>query len=195
MTLDPSTHLVFVDIETTGLEPKTCAPLEIGMAIVDHDLFVVDRKTYLVHRTSLGRWKDVPVEQFVHAMHHESGLWEDLDKGLPYVDDYADEVVDSLLHEWLVQHFGYQVGKTVIAGNSVQFDRKFLEAYFPVTNAFLHYRQVDQSGLREFCKRVLGAQYEWKLPKDRKLHRVNPDLDDSIALARFHRDLLVHTGG
>ncbi len=84
-------------------------------------------------------------------------------------------------------------GKDPMAGSNVQFDRSILLHHFfqgdmeDMQKRF-HYRNIDVSSTKESVKR-------WSpdiniLDFKRNLHRVTPDLEDSIAEMRYYQNMI-----
>jgi oligoribonuclease len=75
-------------------------------------------------------------------------------------------------------------GCSPLCGNSVWQDRRFLEKYMPRVNAFLHYRNIDVSSIKELVKRWYPH-----LPifKKQKTHLALRDIKESIAELRYYR--------
>ena len=76
-----------------------------------------------------------------------------------------------------------------LCGNSIGTDRRFLAAYLPDIEEYLHYRSVDVSSIKELVRRwypdVL-AQRGWKAGT----HRALDDIRESLAELRLYRELV-----
>src|SRR5262249_27338983 len=145
--------------EMTGLDPATCAIVEIATIVTDDNLDVVAEGPCLViHQTD-----EVlsTMSQFVRDLHARSGL---LDRIRASSVSLADATAATLA--FVETHC--QKGQSVLAGNSVWKDRQFLERYMPEVVAFLHYRLVDVSTLKELVRRWYPAALP---PKKREVHR------------------------
>lgn len=179
-------RLIWVDLETTGLDPKKEVPLEIGFTITDLDLNILDTFHALI-------WEDYfekvigQCDPFVEQMHATSGLLvEARDQGRP-----LDSAV-TRLEDWLTE---VGVDKSdgdgePLCGSSVQFDRGWMEEWFPDQVARFSYRNIDISSVKELCKRYNPLMYA-KIKEDlepMKLHRALPDLKDTIAEFEWYRD-------
>ena len=76
-------------------------------------------------------------------------------------------------------------GTAPLAGNTVHQDRRFMARYMPALDAYLHYRIVDVSTLKELAKRwrpeaMKGFTKEGK-------HEALADVYDSIAELKHYR--------
>jgi oligoribonuclease len=149
-------RLVFLDLETTGLEPEQDAILEIGMVVCDI------RESF----APLAEWS-VPVKtkpatlammsDFVRGMHQMSGVLVALEGGVSLRE--AESAAAHFLNE---QNFTY--GTVTMAGYGPHFDRAFLKKHMPTLHNFFDYRMVDVSTLRGLVRRL-----------------VDPDIDSHIA--------------
>lgn len=163
-TEKPDHYFVFLDLETTGLNPKRDSILEIGMVVVSADR-VCDQDTPLDVFHSLVGAEIVPsyIADEVVKMHTESGLWLDVIRaGRKSVKEIEDEALD-FLHE----HCGD--AKLTLAGFGVHFDLAFLRGYMPRLAAEFHYRLADVSA----AYTVLGIERP-KTEGDAR-HRAVPD--------------------
>ncbi len=171
------TPLVWVDVETTGLDPHTDSLLEVGLAITDADLNVtgVISRVIAPTRKLLEHADDV-----VREMHHKSGLADDLRDGWAL----ALREVEPELVAWL----GTKVvpREAPMCGSSVGFDRAFLAEHMPSLAGLFHYRSIDVSTVKELVERWYPDGPV--APEKVGLHRALPDIQDSIGLLRFYRE-------
>ncbi len=79
-----------------------------------------------------------------------------------------------------------------LCGNSIGTDRRFLTAYLPEIEEYLHYRSVDVSSIKELVRRwypdVL-AQRGWKAGT----HRALDDIRESVSELQLYRELVFST--
>jgi oligoribonuclease len=175
---------LFLDLETTGLDPKSDFPLEIAAALcdpkdLDRPIFQVCSVIAFEPHVFKHRLDDNPV---VLDMHTKNGLLERLKD--PTGTSSVQEV-DKFL-SWLLSNAG--AFPIVLAGNSVHFDRGFLKEWFPKTEALLHYRHLDVSVFKVMAK-------EWApelVVKGTNAHRALPDVLESIAELKRWRDTMGH---
>jgi oligoribonuclease len=174
--------LVWVDIETTGLDPKTDAILEIACVITDGDLR--DRSTAFSMITDAARDRAFSsMHPRVQDMHLASGLW-----GASLTSKYAPDDACAMLAEYISNRIpdGY---RPPLAGSSVHFDRAFLGEHAPLALERLHYRNLDVSSVREAVLRFWPQVGEPREPA----HRALADVRASIALLAYYRDALAPT--
>ena len=171
--------LAWMDLEMTGLDPTTDRIVEIATLITDDDLNIVaEGPDLVVHQPpeALASMADVVV-----AMHTRSGLLAEIESSTISLDE-AGAATLAFLQEHI------PTARTVpLCGNSIGTDRRFLLAYLPDIEEFLHYRSVDVSSIKEVLKRwnpsLLGAA-----PKKAEGHRALDDIRESVAELRYYRD-------
>jgi oligoribonuclease len=175
--------LVWVDLETTGLEPKSHRVLEMAMVITDYALVVIDEFSRVIkqpHRPAVGFRSAMPPE--VLLMHQKSGLIDEV------VDArYTIDVVESEMRvfmEAIVGPADPNIRKRpLMAGSSVHFDRSFLEIHMPELIGHFHYRNFDATSFGEAAR--LWFPNEFVEPEKQRLHRALPDLHDTLAELRY----------
>jgi oligoribonuclease len=74
-----------------------------------------------------------------------------------------------------------------LCGNSIGVDRRFLDRHLPELDAYLHYRNIDVSSVKELCRRWYPETYKQR-PEKAETHRALDDVRESIAELRFYRD-------
>lgn len=158
-------RLVWLDVETTGLDSETDRILEIGVVVTDEELNEVgDPLVLTVHQEEyvLERMND-----WCKETHGQSGL-VDAVRGA----SLRTGEVESNLIVWL-KGMGFEPKSAVIAGYSIHFDRRFIARRMPDLHEFLHHRLFDVSTLR-------GAVARW-FPEEhpvRQLAERSRDHDD-----------------
>lgn len=177
---DPKAPLIFVDLETTGLDEHKGFPLEIALVAVDPDsLAIIDSYTSVVatvegHKHLLA----LPVDDYIYEMHQESGLLAAVRDSEPFATPGA--AVQGAIR-WLKRHT--QAGASSLGGNSPHFDRRWIQHHWPELNAWFHRRNIDVSTLRQ-----LWAVWDLPpFPKPPVAHRALDDLFDCVAELRHYR--------
>ena len=93
--------LVWMDLEMTGLEPARHVIVEIATIITDDQLEIVAEGPDLVihaHDKILERMND-----YVHEMHHRSGLLDEVRKSTITIEDAENQTLDFLwIHPFLI---------------------------------------------------------------------------------------------
>lgn len=187
-------HLIWIDLETTGLSAKKDMPLELGLAITDKWGDISAQHKWLVYEDTLafkkamGRGYAHPV---VGSMHEKSGLWDDLVERQAFALTRSN--LDGVADSWLGDH-GVVKGKLAMAGSSIgSLDRPFVLEHFPLLNERFSYRNVDISSIKELCRRLNPRIFE-KMPEvtgynpTKVSHRVLGDIWDSIVEYKYYVD-------
>jgi oligoribonuclease len=171
-------RLVWIDCEMTGLDLARDALIEIACLVTDGDLTVLDDGIDLVIKP--------PAESIdqmlavVREMHTASGLLGELASGVTLA-----EAQDQVL--------GYVRGhiaeprKVPLCGNSIATDRSFIARDMPALDAYLHYRMVDVSSIKELARRWYPRVYFASPPKHGG-HRALADIKESIQELRYYRE-------
>jgi oligoribonuclease len=163
-------------MEMSGLDPSTCAILEIAVLVTDGDLgLIAEGPDLVVHQPdavldAMDEW---------NTTHHgQSGLAERVKASAISVEEAEDQVLS-----FLRQHA--KEGQSPLCGNSVHMDRAFLAAYMPRLHDFVHYRNVDVSTVKELVKRWYPGL---ELPKKLQAHRAMSDIMESIEELKYYRE-------
>jgi len=170
------TPLVWVDMEMSGLVPDRDRILEVALVVTDAQLNVVaEAPVYVVHQSdevldAMDSWNK--------STHGKSGLVDRV-----RASTFTEAEVEARLVEFLKPIVPER--SAPLCGNTVHQDRRFMVRYMPLFDAYLHYRIVDVSTLKELAKRwrpeVLAG-----LTKEGK-HEALADVQESIEELRHYR--------
>jgi oligoribonuclease len=177
-------HLIWIDLEMTGLDPQSDSILEIATIVTDADLEVVAEGPEFAIHHPLARLQ--AMDEWNRTQHAKSGLWQ---RVLDSTVDLAAAEAATLA--FLAQHV--PAGKSPICGNSICQDRRFLVRLMPRLEAYFHYRNLDVSTVKELARRwapAIGAGFR----KESK-HTALSDIHDSIAELRHYRGFMGPLGG
>jgi oligoribonuclease len=137
-------HLIWLDMEMTGLDPERERIIELAMIVTGSDLeTVAESPVWVVHQP----------ESLLDAMdawnkgtHGRSGLIERVRAST--LDEAAVEAAAlSFVRQYAAQ------GASPMCGNTIGQDRRFMVRYMPSLEAWFHYRSIDVSTLKELCRR------------------------------------------
>ncbi len=173
-------RLVWIDCEMTGLDLTRDALIEIACLVTDGELNVVDAGVDLVIKPppeALDQMADV-----VRQMHTTSGLLSELAAGITLAE--AQEQVLGY-----VRRFVAEPRRVPLCGNSIATDRTFIARDMPDLDAFLHYRMVDVSSIKELARRWYPRAYFASPPKHGG-HRALADIKESIQELRYYREAI-----
>ncbi len=178
MVLFVNDRLVWIDCEMTGLDLSADALIEVAALVTDSELNVLGDGVDVVIRPSDGALQQM--NDVVRTMHTDSGLLEELSTGTTLADAEAQVLA------YLRQHVNEGV-RPPLAGNSVGTDRGFLARDMGELDAFLHYRIVDVSSIKELARRWYPRAY-FNAPAKSGNHRALADIRESIEELRYYRD-------
>jgi oligoribonuclease len=176
-----SDYLVWIDCEMTGLDLQVDELCEIAVVITDEQLVPVDTGLQIVIRPSTTALAHM--NEFVTAMHTESGLIEELSSGVEVAA--AEAQVLEYVKRWVPTE-----RTAPLAGNSIGTDRMFLLKQMPSLESHLHYRNVDVSSLKELARRWYPRTY-FNMPKKNGGHRALADILESIHELRYYRETIL----
>ena len=170
-------HLIWIDMEMTGLSPERDRILEVALIVTDANLATVARgPVWVVHQDdavldAMDSWNQ--------GTHGKSGL---IDKVKASTLDESQVEAQALA--FLAPHVGAKLSP--MCGNSICQDRRFLARWMPKLEDFFHYRNLDVSTLKELVRR-------WKpdlmkgIPKEGK-HEALADVLESIEELAYYRE-------
>jgi oligoribonuclease len=170
-------RLIWIDCEMTGLDYVSDALIEIACVVTDFDLNPLGEGIDLVIKPPVEALAQM--DEFVRSMHERSGLLTALDSGITLSD--AEEQVLA----YIGQHCAER-SRPPLAGNTVATDRAFIARDMPALDAFLHYRIVDVSSIKELSRRWFPRVY-FAAPAKRGNHRALADILESIEELRYYR--------
>src|SRR5690606_37849792 len=131
--MDKKHHLIWIDLEMTGLSPDTDRIIEIATIITNTDLQVVaEGPVMAIHQP-----KHVmdAMDDWNQRHHGANGLIERV-KYSPYDEAAAEKITLNFLSQYCDPR------SSPMCGNSICQDRRFLARYMPSLEAFFHYRNL-----------------------------------------------------
>jgi oligoribonuclease len=177
-TIRPSDdHLIWVDMEMSGLDPESNRILEVAVVVTDGQLNVVAQGPVLVihqtdeHMATMDAWNQ--------GTHGRSGLTEKVKQSTLTEAQGEVQIVEFL--KTVVP-----AGKSPMCGNTIHQDRRFMARYMPTLEAYFHYRNLDVSTIKELCRRWRPEVYKGFEKKG--AHTALADILESIEELRYYRD-------
>jgi len=179
MPSSPNGHLIWIDLEMTGLDPDHDSILEIASVITDGDLNLLAEGPVLAIAHTEERLN--AMDDWNRNQHRTSGLWQRvLEEGVAMADAEARTL--AFLGEWVKPQ------QSPICGNSICQDRRFLYRQMPTLERFFHYRNLDVSTLKELARR--WAPEVLAEVQKKSAHTALSDIHDSIEELRHYRQHL-----
>jgi oligoribonuclease len=171
------THLVWIDMEMSGLDPEANCILEVALVVTDKDLAVMEEGPVLVVHQSDAVLD--AMDNWNRSTHAKSGL---VDRVKASALTEAD--VEAGMLAFMKGHVPARTSP--MCGNSICQDRRFLARYMPQMEAYFHYRNLDVSTLKELAGRWRPALKDG-FKKENK-HTALADIYESIAELRYYRE-------
>lgn len=172
-------RLIWVDMEMTGLDPDKERIIEVALIVTDSALDVVaEADDIVIHQdesllAAMDTW---------NTEHHTASGLVDRVRASSIDEGEAEQTLLRFLAEHTPE------GVCPLAGNSVHQDRRFIRRYMPRLDAWLHYRHVDVSTVKELVGRWYPEAFK-KRPTKSSAHRALDDIRESIEELRFYRTI------
>ena len=160
----------------TGLDPDRDVIIEAAVLVTDPQLEIVAHGPEIaIHRTPqelalMNAWN--------RRTHGDSGLVRRIRDSQTTIEQAEDEILEFLA-EWTAER------ASPLCGNSVHQDRAFIRRQMPRLDAWLHYRILDVSTVKELVKRWY-PDLEPFAKQER--HRALDDIRESIDELRWYRE-------
>ena len=170
-------NLVWIDLEMTGLSPQNDRIIEIATIVTDIHLSIVAEGPEMVIHQSDERLDGM--DDWNKKTHGESGLIDQV-RASEIDEEEAERRTLSFLRRYVTKK------RSPLCGNAICQDRRFLDRYMPQVSAYLHYRHLDVSTIKELARRWRPDLTSNQNKNSR--HRAMDDIRDSIEELRGYRD-------
>ncbi len=170
-------NLAWIDLEMTGLDPEINTIIEIASLVTDNDLnLIASGPSIVINQSSVIL---ASMDEWNIEHHTASGLVREVEQST-----ISLEHAQELTLNFLKQHCAEKVSP--LCGNSVWQDRIFLAKYMPAIDAFLNYRIIDVSSIKEVVRRWYPKSPEQKFSKPDN-HRACQDIEQSVEELKHYR--------
>jgi len=170
-------NLVWIDLEMTGLSPENDVIIEIATIVTDADLNHLGEGPVIAIKQSLQRLAQM--DEWNTRTHTESGLVNRVKASKVNVAE-AEKMTLDFIREFVPGNH------SPLCGNSICQDRRFLARYMPRLEAYLHYRNLDVSSIKELVTR-------WRPDllsgfRKQNSHQALDDIRESIEELKYYRE-------
>ncbi len=171
-------HLVWMDLEMTGLDPDQETIIEIATIITDSEMNIIaEGPCMAIHQPdpildAMDEW---------NTTHHgASGLTTRVKASEITMREAETRTLD-FIKQYVPE------GVSPLCGNSVHQDRRFLVPYMPELEVYLHYRNIDVSTIKELSRRWYPKM---RAPRKQAVHMALVDIRESIDELVWYRQHL-----
>ena len=170
-------HLVWLDMEMTGLDPERERIIELAMVVTDVNLVTVaESPVWVVHQSDA--LLDA-MDEWNKNTHGRSGLI-----GRVKASMFDEAAVEAAALAFLQDYVPKETSP--MCGNSIGQDRRFMVRYMPQLEAWFHYRNLDVSTLKELCRRWRPEVAKGFVKKAD--HTALADIRESIDELKYYRE-------
>jgi len=173
-------HLIWIDLEMTGLKPETDSIIEIATIVTDKHLEVLaEGPVIAVHQSDAVL---ATMDDWNQRQHGGSGLTARV-RASRIDTAQAERETLEFLRPWV------EPGRSPMCGNSICQDRRFLARLMPTLERYFHYRNLDVSTLKELAQRW-APQVSEAFQKS-ATHLALDDVRESIRELAYYRERLL----
>lgn len=169
-------HLIWIDLEMTGLDTLNDTIIEIATIVTDSELNILaEGPVFAIHTpdivlNSMDDWNT--------RQHGQSGLIDRIRRSNVTMVQAETETI-AFLSKYV------ESGRSPMCGNSICQDRRFLARQMPTLERFFHYRNLDVSTVKELA-------YRWRPDilssfEKKGSHLALDDIRDSIRELRHYK--------
>jgi oligoribonuclease len=170
-------NLVWIDCEMTGLDPEKERLLEIAVIVTGPHLSPrIEGPVCVIHQSDELLNK---MDAWNKGTHGRSGLIDKVKASTTSEQD-AEEQILAFIKKYVSKN------NSPLCGNTISQDRRFLVKFMPKLEAYLHYRNLDVSTLKELSKRWKPEVFN-SFKKQQK-HTALADVHESIEELAHYRE-------
>lgn len=170
-------HLIWLDLEMTGLDFNNDRIIEIATVVTDGHLnLVAEGPVFAIKQPDalldgMDKWNT--------KQHNKSGLVARVK-----ASSVDEQEAEARTLEFLRQYV--PAGVSPMCGNSICTDRRYLFQYMPTLEAYFHYRHIDVSTVKSLAQRWYGDTVVKGFKKS-SAHLALDDIKESIEELKYYR--------
>ncbi len=172
-------HLIWIDLEMTGLDPQSDAIIEMATIVTDRNLNLIEEGPVIAVRQPHAVLDGM--DDWNKKTHSKSGLIARV-QASTYDSDAAQRETLAFLQRHVPPR------ASPMCGNSICQDRRFLARLMPELEAYFHYRNLDVSTIKELARRWAPEVY--KGFNKNAPHVALDDIRESVRELRYYRQHL-----
>lgn len=172
-------HLAWLDLEMTGLDPEDDVILQAALIVTDAELNPLEEFVCDIWQPPASLENMTP---FVREMHTKTGLLQRVEA--------ATLDVHSAEKRLLQRVAGWCEYPALLCGNTIGQDRKFIDRYMPGLAGYLHYRMLDVTSLKLVAGLWYGESSIYEKPAE-GAHDALVDIKNSIGELAYYRQRLM----
>lgn len=172
---------MWIDLEMTGLDAQYDVILQAALVVTDKNLTPLEEYGCVIWQPEPELQKMTP---FVRDMHQKNGLIERVRASTLDLGAAEQQLLERVA--------GWCPYGAVLCGNSVGFDKRFIDRYMPGLARYLGYRIVDVSSLKVLARAWYGDSATFTKPRE-GAHDAVVDIRNSIAELQHYRTTLFKT--
>ena len=171
------THLIWIDLEMTGLDTDNDHIIEVATIVTDSELNILEEGPVIaVHQpTSILQKMDA-----WNTTHHTASGLVDRVKSSDYTAEDAQRITLDFLKQYVPEK------KSPMCGNTICQDRRFLHREMPLLEQYFHYRHLDVTTIKILAE--MWAPHISKQHVKKTKHLALQDIRDSIDELRYYRE-------
>lgn len=172
-------NLLWIDLETTGLDENEGMLLEVAAIVTTPELEEIETFHRVVYQPMIVL---NDLDDWIIETHTKNGLLHEVVRS-----EHRLDTVDRELASFIIRN-KESGSKLPLCGSSINFERRWMAKYLPVAYEYIHYRSVDVSSFKEMFKRWAPEIRTPLLVDVLSTHRAMDDIKASIMELSFYRD-------
>ncbi len=170
-------YLVWMDLEMTGLDPLHDRIIEMATIVTDGDLNVIEEGPVFAVQQPKALLDGM--DEWNQTHHSQSGLLQRIAR-----EGVSETEAEAATLAFLERHVGAR--EAPLCGNTIWQDRRFLTRYMVTLEAYLHYRMIDVSSIKELARRWRPDVADGVVKKNE--HTALADIRESIEELKYYRE-------